>query len=121
MQDRPEARTILAEVQGALKAGIAPGFQQAVAAKAVAMALREAELAEAGHAAEHARLAVLLGRGGGLAELNRALAEGLRNGTIDPRHDDVVRHLVATTIAKLAVDQPHYPAFRAWRDAGGDA
>lgn len=120
MLDRPQAREILAEVQAALKAGIARGFQQAVAANAVALALREGALADAGHDAERARLAALLGRVDSLGELNRALAHGIADGSVDAARDDIKHHLIATTIAKLEVDQPNYPAFRAWRDANGD-
>ena len=120
MQDRPDARTLLAEVQAALKAGIAPGFQQARAANAVALALRETGLAPATHDAEHARLVALLGREGDLAVLNRMLAHGIRDGSIDCGQAGLSDHLIRTTIEKLAVDQPNYPAFRAWRASLGD-
>lgn len=121
MQDKPDARTILAEVQAALKAGIPPGFQQSVAANAVALALRETALAPAAHEAERARLAALLGRDGALAELNRLLAHGIRDGSVDCGRAELTGHLIRTTIEKLAVDQPNYPAYRAWRAGLGDA
>lgn len=121
MLDKPEARDILTEVQAALKAGLAPGFQQAVAANAVAVALREEERAGAGHDAERTRLAALLGRVDSLGELNRALAHGIADGSIDAARDDVGRHLILTTLAKLDIDQPNYPAWRALREQGGEA
>ena len=44
------------------------------------------------------------------------LATALREGTLD-LHDDAVRdHLIRTAIAKLEVDQPTYPGFRALSD-----
>lgn len=120
MQDKPDAPTILAEVQAALKAGINPGFQQAVAANAVALALRENEHTPEAEVAEHARLAVLLGRVGSLQGLNRVLAETIRDGSRDCTDPDLAGHLIRTTIEKMIVDQPNYPAFRNWRAASGD-
>jgi len=113
MLDAPKGMDILREVQAALKAGIAPGFQQAVAANAVALALREAELAADAQSAELARLESLLGRAGNLAELNRALAEGIRSGAL--AGPALTGHLIRTTIEKMQVDQPNYPAFRVWQ------
>ncbi|MFV0643332.1 MAG: DUF6285 domain-containing protein [Sphingomonadaceae bacterium] len=115
MQDKPSARIILGEVQAALRAGIAPGFQQVVASNAIALALREDELAASGHAAEQMRLAAILGHDVGLEQGNRTLSEGLRDGSIDAGRTDVTTHLVATTIEKMRVDQPNYPAFRVWQ------
>lgn len=116
MLDKPDSKAILREVQAALKAGIAPGFQQSVAANAVALALREEELAPVAHEAEVARLAALLGRDGELEKQNRALADGVRAGSV--RGTALEAHLICTTIEKMEVDQPRYPAFRAWKGGG---
>lgn len=121
MQDKPDAPMILAEVQAALKAGIPPGFQQAVAANAVALALREGDHAGDAEVAEHARLVLLLGRVGPLDALNRTLAHTIRDGACDCTDADLAGHLIRTTIEKMTVDQPNYPAFRNWRAASGEA
>lgn len=113
MFDRPDARAILEEVQSALKAGIAPGFQQAVAANAVALALREEELAHAANQAERGRLVTMLGIEVDLPALNATLCAGIRAGSLTG--PVLVDHLIRTTVDKLAVDQPNYPAYRAWK------
>ena len=120
MQDKPDAPMLLAEVQTELKTGIAPGFQQAVAANAIALALREQDKAAAGHAAEHARLVELLGHDGSLDALNRLLATRIREGAMDRTDSTLTRHLILTTIEKMIVDQPRYPAFRACRATHGE-
>lgn len=111
MQDDPPAPLLVAEARMALEAGLAPGFPQKVAANALGIAQRELELGPALAAAERARLAALLERDGELSELNRALAEEVRDGVGLP-HDALQDHLIRTTIAKLSVDQPQYPGFR---------
>jgi len=115
MLDDPSGRLILGEVVSALKAGIPAGFQQHVAANAVALALREGESAEALNAQEHARLVSLVGREGDLDSLNAGLAKAIANGEIALDDAALREHLVLTTIAKMAVDQPNYPAFRVLR------
>jgi hypothetical protein len=119
MQDKPAGELILAEVAAALKAGIPPGFQQHVAANAVSLAMRESELAGPAQEAEHERLAALLGRADALDALNAALAAAIRDGAIDACDPSLTGHLIRTTIEKMIVDQPNYPAFRAWRAASG--
>lgn len=113
MQDNPPAPLLVAEARAALEAGLAAGFPQKVAANALGIAQRELELGPALAEAEHARLAALMGRAGGLPELNAALASDVRAGAYDMSDDALVAHLVLTTIAKLSVDQPGYPGFRA--------
>lgn len=114
MQDDPDARLILAEVRNALYAGVPAGFHQRVAGNAVALALREDDLAAGFAAAEATRLRALLGRDAPLAALNQALAAGLRDGSIDTEAPAVQHHLIRTTVEKMRVDQPQYPAFRQW-------
>lgn len=113
MHDDPPAVLLVAEARRALEAGLAPGFPQKVAANALGIAQRELELGPALEEAERERLVALLGYERETAALNRALAEGLRDGRIDPANEAVLAHLVATAIAKLSVDQPGYPGFRA--------
>jgi len=121
MQDRPDGAAILRALESELRAGLAPGFAQKVGANAIALALREAELTASSDEAERSRLAQLLGRDGSLKSLNRALAQAIRDGTLDCEDDQLIAHLIRTTIEKLNVDQPTYPAFVAWHrsTAGG--
>lgn len=114
MQDKPPAEMLVAAVREALDAGLGPGFPQKVAANALGIAQRELELAPSFDRAERNRLAELVGRDGSLGELNRELARMIRDGAAS-NTDGLIRHLVFTTCAKLAVDQPGYPGLRTWR------
>lgn len=119
MLDDPPGALIAAEVARAKGAGIAPGFAQKVAANAQGIADREAALGPGLDAAESRRLAQLLARGGTLAQLNEALAAGIRTGRITGRFmcpaDALIDHLISVTLGKLAVDQPGYPGLTALR------
>jgi hypothetical protein len=113
LQDSPPAALLVAEASQALDAGLTAGFPQKVAANALGIAQRELELAPALSQAELARLFSLLGRGGDLAELNAALCLAVRNGDIAFSNEGLISHLILSAIAKLAVDQPGYPGFKA--------
>lgn len=117
MQDEPRPAEILAAVAVFLRDTVAPqatalvAYQARVAANAVELAARQLELAPAAEAAEHERLRALLGRDGSLAELNAALAEGIAAPTAEL--PGIFGHLLETTLAKLAVDQPRYSGYLA--------
>jgi hypothetical protein len=113
VQDSPPAALLVAEARKALDAGLAAGFPQKVAANALGIAQRELELGPSLAQAERARLADLLSRDATLAELNAAFSRALRDGDLDISGDNLLAHLILTTIAKLSVDQPSYPGFRA--------
>lgn len=115
MQDSPPAALIVEEVRKALTAGLAPGFPQKVAANALGIAERELALAPRTSADEYLRLHRLVGGQGDLAARNHRLAEAIRTGSIEDGGDALLDHLIRTTVAKIEVDQPAYPAFRAWR------
>ena len=48
--------------------------------------------------------------------LNAALASAIRDGSIALDAPELIEHLILTTVAKLEIDQPAYPAFKAWRE-----
>jgi Domain of unknown function (DUF6285) len=54
----------------------------------------------------------LLGRQGSIEDLNRALCDLIASGEITLATPGLKDHLWATTIAKLAVDQPNYASYR---------
>lgn len=115
MLDNPPAAMLIAAVRSALEEGIASGFPQMVAANALGIALRELELGPDLAVEEMERLAELGFGEGRLAARNAALADALRaQDALD--EDTLVAHLIHTSIAKLTVDQPGYPAFRQWRE-----
>ena len=126
MQDPPYPSEILGAVAVFLKNVVAAettgatSFQARVAANALEMMRRQLDLAPAEDAAELARLKSLLGEDGALTELNRRLAEQIAGGTLDLTTPGLKDHLWATTLAKLAVDQPTYGGYRAALAERGD-
>jgi hypothetical protein len=118
MQDEPRPPEILAAVAAFLKgaareSGPHIAFQLRVCANAVEICQRQLELAPAAEAAELEGLRALLSQDGGLLALNAELARRIREGEIDPASPALAEHLWATTLAKLAVDQPGYSGYRA--------
>jgi hypothetical protein len=116
MFDRPSPSLLIAEARTALDAGMARGFPQKVVANALGIAQRELEMGPSLADEERARLVGLLGSEGDLTTLNARLSEAIRQDAIAPDDPDLLAHLIKTTVAKLEIDQPAYPAFRAWRD-----
>lgn len=115
MFDKPPPPLLIAEARKALDAGVAPGFPQKVVANALGIAQRQLERGPLLTDQEGRRLAALLEANGSLAELNAALSAAIRDGAVAAHSPALLDHLIRTTIAKLEIDQPGYPAFRAWR------
>ena len=119
MQDRPSPSELIGAVAAFLKNVVAPetkgalSFNARVAANALEMMKRELDTAPAEDAAELARLQTLLGREGSLFDLNVELSRQIEAGEIDLATPGLKDHLWATTLAKLAVDQPTYGGYRA--------
>ena len=119
MQDRPTPAEVIGAVAAFLRTTItaqttgATSFQARVAANALEMMKRELDLAPAEDAAEHDRLKALLGMDGSLFDLNVELSRRIAAGEIETSSPALTEHLWATTMAKLAVDQPTYASYRA--------
>jgi hypothetical protein len=119
MQDQPTPSEVIGAVALFLKTVVAAettgatSFQARVAANALEMMKRDLELSPAEDAAELARLKAILGEDGSLAELNQRLADQIAAGALDLSTPGLKDHLWSTTMAKLAVDQPTYAAYRA--------
>ena len=86
-------------------------FQTRVAINALEMMRRQLEMAAAAEASELKRLTAVLGHAGALTELNAEFAGKIASG--DLSMPGIADHLWSTTLAKLAVDQPSYAAYRA--------
>ncbi len=114
MYDRPEIGELVAAVRDFLERRVLPeleghtAFHARVAANALAIVERQIRLGPEAEAAESLRLRALLGRDGSLPELNRELCARIRSGEIGLETPGLAEHLRATTLAKLAVDQPRY-------------
>jgi hypothetical protein len=118
MQDRPTPVELVRAVADLLQATVLPqstgrlAFEIRIAINALELVARQLECAHEAHCAEHQRLEELLGRTGSLMDLNRELCTHIAEGVIGLPDDRLIRHLWATTMEKLAVDQPSYAAFR---------
>ena len=127
MQDLPTPEQLLAAVARFLRDDAGPAlarhgdnalaYQARVAANMVDTVARQTVLGPAADATECRRLQALLGLpadhpdAGDLVSLNRRLASSLADGALDSAHPGLAAHLWATTLAKLAVDQPGYDTF----------
>ena len=108
------APDMLATIRAYLEQEILPGlrddkwFTVKVATNMLATVERELRQGPAADAAEQARLAAITGAEGTLVELNRALADAIRDGKIavdDPR---LIDHLRRTTADALAINNPQW-------------
>jgi len=118
VHDRPSTAQLVAAVRDFLEKVAQPqlsghsAFHARVAANALAIVERELALGAEQDAAERERLRALLGGDGPLEAQNRALCREIRAGRIGLDTPGLLDHLRATTLAKLAVDQPNYSGYR---------
>ena len=119
MQDQPHPSEVIGAVAEFLRTVVIPkadplvAFQTRVAVNALEMMRRQLDLTPAADARELESLAAILGHQGRLADLNTEFAAKIASGELDLTTPSVADHLWATTLAKLAVDQPGYAAYRA--------
>jgi hypothetical protein len=119
MQDEPRADEILTRVANFLKgpaireSSPQVSFLLRVSANAVEICQRQLTLAPKADADELERLRALLDVDGDLMTLNRELCLHIRSGELTLETPGLADHLWATTMAKLAVDQPNYAGYRA--------
>ncbi len=118
MQDEPTPPELIEAVANFLRSDIAPeisghlSFKLRVAINALDLVTRQLVLEPGSDAEEHERLSRLAGAQGPLGALNYALAARIAGGEADLKTPGLIEHLWATTLAKLAVDQPNYASYR---------
>jgi hypothetical protein len=117
MLDEPRAAKLLPAVAALLRENLAQPtphilFLARVAANAVDLAAREAELGPGFEAAEMERLKDLVGEEGDLRERNRRLCDKILSGAYDADPHGLKSHLWAVTLGKVAIDQPSYAAYQ---------
>jgi hypothetical protein len=83
-------------------------FNVKVTVNMLATIERELRLGPAANEAERARLAALLDTPGTLEELNRALADAIRDGRIAPDDPRLLDHLRRTTADALRINNPQW-------------
>lgn len=125
MMDKPTLAEIVTAVREFIETKAIPeltghtAFHARVAANALAIAERELATGATTSQAELVRLKALLGRDGTVDQLNRALAARIASGDITLETPGLAAHLKATTLDKVAIDQPSYSGFKS-AVAGGD-
>lgn len=117
MMDQPSAQELVAAVREFIEKHAMPelqgrtAFHARVAANALAIVARQLEQAAPAEGAEQERLIALLNHDGTLDELNRALCKVIRTGSLPWNDPRLATHLTATTLAKIAIDQPAYSGY----------
>jgi len=125
MQDEPTPIELTKSVADFLRNDITPlisghqAFKLRVAINILDLVTRQLTQEQGSDAAEVERLRVLLGMEGSVTDLNRALAERIANGEVDIATPGLAEHLWATTMDKLAVDQPNYASYKRELSRGG--
>jgi uncharacterized protein DUF6285 len=118
MQDPPTVTELLDATAAFLRDVAVPqlsghaSFHARVAANALDLIKRELELRPAAERDEHTRLQSLLHTEGSLDDLNALLSRRIAAGDLDLQTPGVAEHLWATTLAKVAIDQPTYASYR---------
>ena len=118
MQDEPTPTELTKAVADFLRNDITPlisghqAFKLRVAVNILDLVTRQLTQEEGSDAREVGRLRALLGMDGPVADLNRALADRIAKGEIDLATPGLAEHLWATTMDKLAVDQPNYASYK---------
>ena len=118
MQDPPTVIELLEAAAGFLREVAVPqlsghaSFHARVAANALDIVKRELELRPAAEIEERERLESLLQTNGSLEDLNALLSRRIAAGELDLQTPGLAEHLWATTLAKVAIDQPTYASYR---------
>ncbi|WLA63100.1 DUF6285 domain-containing protein [Bradyrhizobium diazoefficiens] len=125
MQDEPTPVELTQSVADFLRSDIAPlisghqAFKLRVAINILDLVTRQLTQEEGSDAKEVERLRALLGIDGPVTDLNRVLAERIARGELDLATPGLAAHLWATTMDKLAVDQPNYASYKRELGRGG--
>ncbi|MDA9410915.1 DUF6285 domain-containing protein [Bradyrhizobium sp. CCBAU 45384] len=125
MQDEPTPIELTKAVADFLRNDITPlisghqAFKLRVAINILDLVTRQLTREAGSDAKEVERLRALLGIDGSVTELNRELAERIAKGEVDLATPGLAEHLWATTMDKLAVDQPNYASYKRELSRGG--
>lgn len=117
MMDQPSALELVTAVREFIEKHAMPelegrtAFHARVAANALAIVARELEQGGPVADDERRRLHALLQQDGSLDALNRELCHRIRTGKIAWNDPALGAHLVETTLAKVAIDQPNYSGY----------
>lgn len=119
MLDAPTPAEILDVVAAMIRDDFIPRlppdavFHARVAANAIDLVRRQLEQGTALEAQSLERLKHLLGHDGRAEALEQELCERIRSGALRIDTPGLLDHLMADTLAKMAIDQPSYASYRA--------
>lgn len=122
----PDRLQLLDAVLGTLESdpqaasGVA-AYEARIAISLLRILRRELEAGDALLAGERARLTTLVGQDGDASALNARLCELIRRRQIDIADERLLSHLRTTVLAKLAIDNPRYSAYRRATEQAGAA
>ena len=118
MQDEPTPTELTKAVADFLGNDITPlisghqAFKLRVAINILDLVTRQLTQEQGSDAEEVERLRALLGIDGSVTDLNRTLADRIARGELNLATPGLAEHLWATTMDKLAVDQPNYASYK---------
>jgi hypothetical protein len=118
MLDKPSGEQLVETVVRLLRDEVMPAldgalsFKVRVAANALELVKREIVSGSKADAEERTRLQGLLDRADDTETLNRLLCTKIREGEFTLDTPGLAEHLWATTLAKVAIDQPTYASYR---------
>lgn len=118
MIDAPHGADMLDAVARLLRDTLIPQlpadtvFQARVAANAIDLVAREIRLGAAAQTEATTRLKALLTLDASLPELEAELASRIHEGQVGADTPGLMDHLWATTLAKMAIDQPSYASYK---------
>ncbi len=118
MNNRSKISELIGVVSHYLKEELRPeldgrhAFLALVASNLLDSLARETVSGDEAALREHARLRQLLGVDGDIDELNAELCRRINRGELNENSQDLMAHLTATTLDRLAIEQPAYEAFR---------
>jgi len=119
MNGYPNAIDLLASVTHFLRSALLPSLSDAdafnlrIGINAIDLVRREIAQRDAAEERERASLAALVGSESSLERMRRILCEKIASGEITLDQPSLRQHLRATTIDRLAIDQPTYSAYLA--------
>ncbi|QQD17925.1 hypothetical protein I6N98_16525 [Spongiibacter nanhainus] len=121
----PSDRQLLEAIRQFLKEEVQPAitdpavaYRLKVAANSLSIVARECEQSEALSQLEQTRFSQLLAVQGDAEELNRQMAQALRDGALDAADPEVLTALKEIALAKLAIDNPRYSSYQALAPSG---
>lgn len=118
MREEPSLAELVGAVAEFLRQRLMPNldgglqFHTRVAANVLDICAREIATGGNAEAREVARLRALLQADGSAAQLNQQLCDAIRHDRIASDDPALVRHLWATTLDTVAIDQPRYATYR---------